>query len=160
MHRWTRWLYPSIAVIILDQLSKYGISRAFQPGDSLTLTSFFNLVLAYNTGAAFSMFAGAGGWQRVFFMAIALLAAGVILYLLHRHADSPLFSFGLSLVLGGAIGNLIDRIALGHVVDFIQLHAGGYYWPAFNVADSAITIGAVLLIWDSMKKPRFVNPTR
>ena len=153
MPNWTRWLGLSAIVIALDQLTKYWVTSRFQLGDSVTITSFFNLVLAYNTGAAFSFLADAGGWQRIFFTAIATIASIVIVMLLRRPQNNRLFNFALALILGGAIGNLIDRVLLGHVVDFIQVHASGYFWPAFNIADSAITIGAALLIWDSFSKP-------
>ncbi len=159
MPRWLRWLGVSAVVIALDQLTKSWVTSAFQLGDSVTVTSFFNLVLAYNTGAAFSFLAGAGGWQRVFFITIAVIASVVIVYLLRKPRNHTLLNVALALILGGAIGNVIDRIRLGHVVDFIQVHAAGYYWPAFNVADSAITIGAALLIWDSFRKPALVNST-
>jgi signal peptidase II len=159
MRNGLRWLGLSAIVIVLDQLTKSWVTSAFQLGDSLTVTSFFNLVLAYNTGAAFSFLADAGGWQRVFFIAIAVIASVVIVYLLRKPQNHRLTNMALALILGGAIGNVIDRVRLGHVVDFIQVHAGGYYWPAFNVADSAITIGAVLLIWVSFRKPSLVNST-
>jgi signal peptidase II len=157
MPSWTRWLALSAIVIVLDQLTKSWVTSAFQLGDSLTITGFFNLVLAYNTGAAFSFLAGAGGWQRIFFVAIAVIASTVIVYLLRKPQNHSLLSAALALILGGAIGNVIDRIRLGHVVDFIQVHAAGYYWPAFNIADSAISIGAALLIWDGFRKPRLAN---
>ena len=157
MPNWTRWLGLSAIVIALDQLTKYWVTSRFQLGDSVTITAFFNMVLAYNTGAAFSFLANAGGWQRIFFTAIAVIASVVIVMLLRKPHNHRLFNLALALILGGAIGNLIDRVLLGHVVDFIQVHAGGYYWPAFNVADSAITIGAALLIWDSFRKPVVVK---
>ena len=152
-----RWLSLSAIVIGLDQLTKSWITSGFQLGDSITITSFFNLVLAYNTGAAFSFLADAGGWQRVFFIAIAAVASIVIVYLLLKPQNDTLMNAALALILGGAIGNVIDRVLLGHVVDFIQVHGAGYYFPAFNVADSAITVGAALLIWDSFRKPALVN---
>jgi signal peptidase II len=148
---WTRWLVLSGAVIALDQLTKLWVTRAFQLGDSLAVMPFFNLVLAHNRGAAFSFLAAAGGWQRALFAAIAILASVVIIYLLRKSSKNMIFNLALTLILGGAIGNLIDRIAFGYVIDFVQLHAGGLYWPAFNVADSAISIGAALLIWDSFR---------
>jgi len=109
-------------------------------------------VLTYNTGAAFSFLAGADGWQRGFFIAIALVAVVVISVLLVRHASEGMFCFSLSLILGGAVGNVLDRIVLGHVVDFLDFHAAGWHWPAFNLADSAISVGAVLLIADSFRE--------
>jgi signal peptidase II len=153
MRSWAGWLLVSIVIIVLDQVSKHWITHSFQYGDSLTITSFFNLMLIYNTGAAFSLLASAPGWQRGLFIGIALVASVVIVYLLRRNASNVLFSFALSLVLGGALGNLVDRVMLGHVVDFLDFHYGGHHWPAFNVADMAITGGAVLLVWDSLKKP-------
>ena len=152
-----RWLSLSAIVIGLDQLTKNWITSGFQLGDSIAITSFFNLVLAYNTGAAFSFLADAGGWQRVFFIAIAVAASVVIVYLMRKPDNSRWMNAALALILGGAIGNVIDRVRLGHVVDFIQVHGAGYYFPAFNVADSAITVGAALLIWDSFRKPALVN---
>jgi signal peptidase II len=157
MPSWTRWLALSVIVIVLDQLTKSWVTSAFQLGDSLTITGFFNLVLAYNTGAAFSFLAGAGGWQRIFFVAIAVIASTVIVFLLRKPQNHSLLNASLALILGGAIGNVIDRIRLGHVVDFIQVHGAGYYFPAFNIADSAISIGAALLIWDSFRKPRLAS---
>jgi signal peptidase II len=148
-----RWLTISAGVIVLDQLTKYWVTTVFQLGDKLPVLPSFNLVLAYNTGAAFSLLADAGGWQRAFFSLVAAAASAVIIFLLRRHPHQALFSLALALILGGALGNLIDRIALGHVIDFIQLYWRDYYWPAFNVADSAITGGAVLLVWDSFRKP-------
>jgi len=150
--RWTRWLYPAIAVVVVDQLSKSWIASVLADGDRRFVTPFFNLVLAYNSGAAFSMLAHAGGWQRALFMAIALVASCVIIFMLRRHAADPLFCLGLSLVLGGALGNLVDRVAIGRVVDFIEVHAAGYFFPAFNAADSAITLGAAILIWDGLRR--------
>ncbi len=153
MPNWMRWLTISAGVIVLDQLTKYWVTTVFQLGDKLPVLPSFNLVLAYNTGAAFSLLADAGGWQRAFFSLVAVAASAVIVLLLRRHPHQALFSLALALILGGALGNLIDRIALGHVIDFIQLYWRDYYWPAFNVADSAITGGAVLLVWDSFRKP-------
>jgi len=153
MRSWAPWLALSAVVIALDQLTKHWIVQAFSFGESLFVTPFFNLVLAYNTGAAFNLFATASGWQRAFFITIAVIAAVVIVHLLRKHPGKTLFNLALSLILGGALGNLWDRIQLGHVVDFLQFHYAGYYFPAFNVADSAITVGAALLILDSFRKP-------
>jgi signal peptidase II len=148
---WWRWLFVSFAVVALDLATKAWASRAFTFGESREVTPFFNLVLTYNTGAAFSFLADAGGWQRWFFTAVALGISAAIVVALRRQHGSPAVSWALALVLGGALGNVWDRVSLGHVVDFIQLHAAGYYWPAFNVADSAITVGIVLLVWDSLR---------
>ncbi|HST01130.1 MAG TPA: signal peptidase II [Usitatibacter sp.] len=151
--RWTLWLVLSAAVVAADLATKAWVSHVFTPGDVLEVTPFFNLVLTHNTGAAFSFLAGAGGWQRWFFTAIAIAISAAIVMLLPRQRDAWM-SAALALVLGGALGNLYDRLTLGRVVDFVQLHAGGYYWPAFNVADSAITVGVVLLVWDSLRGRR------
>jgi len=155
-----KWLALSAAVVVLDQLTKYAISASLGPRAVVEVTSFFNLVLAYNRGAAFSFLAGASGWQREFFVALALLASVWIVWLLRRYPRQTLFCTALALVLGGAIGNVIDRIVLGAVVDFLDFHAFGYHWPAFNVADSAITCGAALLIWDGLRpqKTRAIEP--
>ena len=144
------WLAIAAVIAVLDQTTKAVVQASLQPGARIDVLPFLDLVLVFNTGAAFSFLAGAGGWQRAFFIAIALGAAIVIVHLLRRHPEERLFCIGLALILGGALGNLWDRIALGHVVDFVLLHAYGYHWPAFNVADSAITVGAGLLIWDGL----------
>jgi signal peptidase II len=151
--KWTSWLWISAVIIVLDQITKQAIESRFVFGESLTITSFFNLVLAYNKGAAFSFLNDAGGWQKWFLIAISTSASILIIYLLRKHSAEKLFSFALAFILGGAIGNLIDRVLYGHVIDFVQVHGAGYYFPAFNVADSAITLGAILLIWQSFKKP-------
>ena len=146
-----RWLALSAGVIALDLATKAWISGAFRYGEVREVTPFFNLVLVHNTGAAFSLLADAGGWQRWFFAVVSIAISAVILVMLRRQDQSRLGSTGLALVLGGALGNLWDRLTLGHVVDFVQLHAGGYYWPAFNVADSAICVGVALLVWDGFR---------
>jgi signal peptidase II len=148
---WTRWLGLSTAVVVADLATKAWVSRAFVPGDVLQVTPFFNLVLTYNAGAAFSFLAGAGGWQRWFFTAVAIAISIALVVMLRRAHRDRLVPLALSLVLGGALGNLWDRVTLGHVVDFVQLHAAGYYWPAFNVADSAICVGVALLVWDALR---------
>jgi signal peptidase II len=155
--RWTLWLIVTALVVAMDLATKAWVSRAFTSGEVLEVTGFFNLVLTHNTGAAFSFLAGAGGWQRWFFTAIAIAISAAIVVLLPRQRD-PWMSAALALVLGGALGNLYDRLTLGRVVDFVQLHAGGYYWPAFNVADSAITVGVLLLVWDSLRGRRVQRP--
>lgn len=146
-----RWLLLSAVVVVIDQWTKHEAVAALAGRPPLEVTAFFNLVLVYNTGAAFSFLAGAGGWQREFFIGIALVASVWIIWLLHRHPRQTLFCAALALVLGGAIGNVIDRVLLGAVVDFLDFHAAGWHWPAFNVADSAITCGAALLIWDGLR---------
>jgi signal peptidase II len=144
------WLALAAAVAVLDQATKAVIQSVLAPGERVPVIPFLDLVLVFNAGAAFSFLADQSGWQRGFFVAVALGASLLIVHLLRRHADERLFCFGLGLILGGAIGNLWDRVVLGHVVDFVLLHAGGYHFPAFNVADSAITVGAALLIWDGV----------
>jgi len=155
---WWRWLLVSAAVVVLDLATKAWISATFQYQESRAILPFFNLVLVHNTGAAFSFLAGAGGWQRWFFTIVTVVISTVIVVMLRRHPGNRLFAFALALVLGGALGNLYDRVTLGHVVDFIQLHAGGYYFPAFNVADSAISVGVALLIWDGLVSGRQAAP--
>jgi signal peptidase II len=150
-HSWARWLGLSAAVVALDLATKEWVSSVFRYGETMEVMPFFNLVLVHNTGAAFSFLAGAGGWQRWFFTAVAVVISGVLVWMLRKPGTGRLLSAALALVLGGALGNLYDRVTVGYVVDFIQLHAGGYYFPAFNVADSAITVGVVLLIWDSIR---------
>ncbi|HEY3326882.1 MAG TPA: signal peptidase II [Novimethylophilus sp.] len=147
------WLAISVVVILLDQLTKGWVQSAFAFGEHRSVTAFLDLVLFYNAGAAFSFLANAGGWQRIFFSVFALIASGIIVHLLRKHPGRKLFCLALSLILGGALGNLWDRVMLGHVVDFLYFHYHAYYWPAFNVADSAITLGAALLLWDGLKKP-------
>jgi signal peptidase II len=147
---WTRWLAVSAAVVALDLATKAWVSAVFTPGEAHEVTSFFNMVLMYNTGAAFSFLANAGGWQRWFFTTVTIAISAVIVYMLRRQHGDRTVAFALALVLGGALGNLYDRVTLGHVVDFIQLHVAGYYWPAFNIADSAISVGVAILIWDSL----------
>lgn len=145
-----RWLLLSGVIVALDQATKYAAVAALAGKPPLEVTAFFNMVLVYNRGAAFSFLAGAGGWQREFFTGIALIASAWIIWLLRRHPQQTLFCLALALVLGGAIGNVIDRLMIGAVVDFLDFHAYGWHWPAFNVADSAITCGAALLIWDGI----------
>jgi signal peptidase II len=153
------WLWLGLAVLVLlaDQLTKTLIIGSFQLGDSRTLTSYFNLVRVHNAGAAFSFLSTASGWQRWFFVGLGLVATVAIVWMLKRHGSQRLFSFALSMILGGAVGNVIDRLLHGHVIDFLQFHwdwltpvfAGGYF-PSFNVADSAITLGAICLILDEL----------
>lgn len=150
----TTWLLIAALVILADQLTKVLILRTFQLGDVHTVTSFFDIVRAHNFGAAFSFLHGASGWQRWFFLGLGLAAAAFIVWMLRRHGHQKLFAWALTLILGGALGNVIDRAIHGYVVDFIQVHAGGWYFPAFNVADSAITVGAVLLILDELRRVR------
>jgi len=145
----SRWLGLSALVIVLDQISKAWIISRFAYGETMHVTGVFDLVLAHNTGAAFSFLHDAGGIQRWLFSSIAVVASVWIVWLLRKHGTQALFALALSLILGGALGNLIDRIAYGYVVDFLHFHWNEYYFPAFNLADSAITCGASLLILDS-----------
>jgi len=144
------WLPLAALIALADQLSKLWAQAALEDGP-LRISSFFNLILAYNRGAAFSFLADQDGWQRGFFIAIALIACVVIIYLLRKHAHETLFCAALAFILGGAIGNVWDRVLLGHVVDFLDFHWQGRHFPAFNLADSAITLGAGLLICDSFR---------
>lgn len=148
----TPWLGIAAIIILLDQLTKITVNKLFVFGESYPVTSFFNLVLAFNKGAAFSFLANQGGWQRYFFTVLGIVAAIFIIYLLKRHAGQRLFCWALALILGGAIGNVIDRIAYGHVIDFLDFHVAGWHWPAFNIADSAICIGAVLFVIDELRR--------
>ncbi|MBL8510368.1 MAG: lipoprotein signal peptidase [Betaproteobacteria bacterium] len=151
-----RWLWISLTILILDQLSKHAISNAFYLGESRYVLPFFNLVLAHNAGAAFSFLAGASGWQREFFITVAVVISAALIWMLKSNHRNRLLSTALALVIGGALGNLVDRVRFGYVVDFIQWyipHSGLPPWPAFNIADSAICVGAALLILDSFRKP-------
>ncbi len=144
----SRWLGISALVILLDQWSKSVIGNHFVYGEGMVVTGFFNLVLAHNMGASFSMLNDASGWQRWLFSAVAVIASVWIIVLLRRHAQQKLFSFALSFIMGGALGNLIDRIRFGFVVDFLDFHWNEHHFAAFNLADSAITCGAALLLLD------------
>ncbi len=150
------WLWLGLALIIflIDQLTKIAIVGAFQLGEALPITSFFNLVRVHNPGAAFSFLADAGGWQRWFFTGLGFVAAMVMVYLLRMHAGQILFCMALSLLLGGAVGNVVDRVLYSHVIDFLDFYYGTWHFPAFNVADSAITVGACLLILDELLRVR------
>ena len=145
-----RWLAVAAAIIVADRLTKVWVLAAFRPGEQRVVTDFFNLTLAFNPGAAFSFLAGADGWQRWLFTAIAIAASAAIIWMLKRGGNTS-YSLGLTLILGGALGNLWDRLTIGNVVDFLLFHYQNWAWPAFNVADSAITCGAALLIFDSFR---------
>ena len=156
--RFLAWLSLSGLVIVLDQITKLAVLRNLKLGEAIPYTDFFQLVLVYNPGAAFSFLADQPGWQRWFFTVLALGVSGWIVTLLRRHCSDFRLSLALTLVLAGALGNVIDRLRFGAVVDFVQWHVAGFYWPAFNVADSAITLGAILLIWDQLRaKPATDN---
>jgi len=156
MSRAWRWFALAAAIVVVDQITKGAVLGYFAnrfPREEIT--GFFNLVLVFNKGAAFSMFADAPGWQTPLLVTFALVAAVIVSVLIFRNLQKRLLCLGLALILGGAIGNLIDRVRYGHVVDFLDFHAMGAHWPAFNVADSGITVGAVLLILEG-----FVNHER
>jgi signal peptidase II len=148
------WLGLAAVVIVLDQFTKTLILGDFSYGESRPVTSFFNVVRVHNTGAAFSFLAGASGWQRWFFVALGIVASGVIVWMLKKHPGQKLFCFAVTMILGGALGNVIDRLLHGYVVDFIQLHYAGWAFPSFNLADSAITLGAVCLVLDELLRVR------
>lgn len=154
----TRWLAWSTLLVVLDQLSKFAITGILTYGRAIEVTPFFNLVLVYNPGAAFSLLSNASGWQRELFIGIAVVASVWVVYLLRKYPRQTLFCLALSLILGGAIGNVIDRVLHGAVIDFLDFHAFGWHWPAFNVADAAITCGAVLLIWESLRPRHSRDP--
>ncbi len=148
------WLGLALVILIVDQFTKLMVLGYYRLGDSTRVTGFFNLVRVHNEGAAFSFLADAAGWQRWFFTAIGIGAALFIVWMLRSHPGQRLFAFAMSCVLGGAIGNVIDRLVHGYVVDFLQFHHAGWYFPSFNVADSAITIGAISLILDELLRVR------
>lgn len=148
------WLALALVLLIADQFTKVLVLGSFQLGDSRVVTSFFNLVRVHNAGAAFSFLADASGWQRWFFTGLGVAAAVLIVWMLKNHAGQRLFGFALACILGGAVGNVIDRVLYGYVVDFLDFHWAGMHFPAFNVADSAISIGAVCLILDELLRVR------
>lgn len=145
-----RWYLLAALVIVLDQLSKWLVLDTLQFGETVYVAPFWNWVLTYNPGAAFSFLADQAGWQRWFFTALAFAVSAWIAVELRRHPEKRLAATALALVMGGALGNVIDRVRFGAVVDFVQWHVAGYYWPAFNIADSAITVGAVLLVFGQL----------
>ena len=148
------WLGLALLLLIADQFTKVLILGYYRLGDATQVTSFFNVVRVHNTGAAFSFLASASGWQRWFFTGIGIAAAVFIIWMLKSHAGQKLFSFAMACILGGAIGNVVDRTLHGYVVDFLDFHYRGWHFPAFNIADSAITIGAVCLILDELLRVR------
>jgi signal peptidase II len=155
------WLGLAAIVLLLAQFTKVLIVGNFQLGDSVTVSSFFNVVRVHNSGAAFSFLAGASGWQRWFFVGLGLVASAVFVWMLKRHPEQRLFCFAVAMILGGALGNVIDRLWHGYVVDFLQFHWGflapmfpGGYFPSFNLADSAITLGAICLVLDELMRVR------
>ena len=148
------WLGWAAIVLIIDQFTKTLILGYYRLGDHTPVTAFFNIVRAHNTGAAFSFLADHSGWQRWLFTAIGVAAAVFILWMLKTHAGQKLFSFAMASILGGAIGNVIDRMMHGYVVDFLDFYVGNWHFPAFNVADSAITLGAICLVLDELRRVR------
>lgn len=148
------WLGLALLILLADQFTKVLILGYYQLGDATDVTSFFNVVRVHNVGAAFSFLAGASGWQRWFFTGIGVAAAFFIVWMLRSHAGQRLFSFALACILGGALGNVIDRSLHGYVVDFLDFHYAAWHFPAFNVADAAITVGAVCLILDELLRVR------
>ena len=142
------WLGLSGLVVAVDQLTKYAMTQWLERGQSVRVTPFFDLVLVYNPGAAFSFLADAAGWQRWFFVLLALGISVWLVRLIRLHAGERWLALSFALILGGALGNVIDRLFHGAVIDFLYFHAGRYGWPAFNVADSAISVGVALLLWD------------
>ena len=148
------WLGLALLILIADQFTKVLILGYYKLGDATYVTGFFNVVRVHNAGAAFSFLANAGGWQRWLFTGIGIAAALFILWMLKAHAGQKLFSFALACILGGAIGNVIDRTLYGYVVDFLDFHYAGWHFPAFNVADSTISMGAVCLILDELLRVR------
>ena len=148
------WLGLALLILIADQFTKVLILGYYRLGDATYVTSFFNVVRVHNAGAAFSFLANAGGWQRWLFTGIGIIAAIFIIWMLKSHPGQKLFSFALACILGGAMGNVIDRTLYGYVVDFLDFHVAGWHFPAFNVADSAISIGAVCLILDEILRVR------
>jgi signal peptidase II len=148
---WRRWLGFSLFIIIVDQITKHAVLARFHPGERLpVIDGWFDLILAFNPGAAFSFLSSASGWQRYLFVALALIVSAALVVFLRR-AGSFALHLGLALILGGALGNVIDRLTIGEVVDFLLVYRGGWSWPAFNIADSAISVGAALLILDSFR---------
>jgi signal peptidase II len=148
------WLALALLLVIADQFTKVLVLGSFTLGEGRVVTGFFNLVRVHHAGAAFSFLAGASGWQRWFFTGLGLVAAAVIVWMLKQHAGQRLFGFALACILGGAIGNVVDRMLYGYVVDFLDFHWAGVHFPAFNLADSAITAGAIGLLLDELLRVR------
>ena len=148
------WLAWAVVLLVADQVTKTLILNHYRLGDATYITSFFNIVRAHNTGAAFSFLASAGGWQRWLFTGIGVAATVFIVWQLRAHPGQRLFCFALSSILGGAVGNVVDRMMHGYVVDVLDFHAAGWHFPAFNIADSAITVGAACLILDELLRVR------
>ncbi|HWV17349.1 MAG TPA: signal peptidase II [Rhodocyclaceae bacterium] len=152
--RWIAWLVLALLVVVLDQLSKLVVVASFAYGEGLIITSYFNLVHVLNHGAAFSFLAGAGGWQRWFFTILAVVISIWLIVMIRRHQAERLQPLAFALVLGGAIGNVIDRVRIGAVIDYLDFHAAGVHFPAFNLADSAITLGVILMLLHALLEGR------
>jgi signal peptidase II len=155
------WLSLAALVLLADQATKWLVLQAMPLGEVIPITGFFNLVHVRNPGAAFSFLADAGGWQRWLFAVFAIGVSALLIFMMRRAPGQRLFCFAAALVIGGAIGNLIDRLVFGEVIDFLDFHWQGWHWPAFNIADSGITVGAFLIIADEflrMRKPREATP--
>ncbi|MGN6652656.1 signal peptidase II [Trinickia sp.] len=148
------WLGISLIVILFDQLTKIAVKKVFAYATPYVVTPFFNIFFVLNRGAAFSFLSTASGWQRWAFTVLGVAAACVIVYLLKRHGNQKLFCTALALIMGGALGNVIDRLVHGRVIDFLDFHVSGWHWPAFNLADSGIVIGAMLLVLDELRRVR------
>jgi len=159
MTLFSRYLLLAFLILLADQASKLLILANFEPGEQLVLTPFFNLALVYNPGAAFSFLADASGWQKWFFLALAVIISLWIVSLLWRHPERRRENIALALIMGGALGNSVDRLAYGAVVDFLDFHLAGHHWPTFNLADSGITVGAALLIIDALLAGRSQKAT-
>ncbi len=150
------WLWLGLAVVVLlaDQFTKVLIVSSYQLGEGFPVTSFFNIVRVHNQGAAFSFLASAGGWQRWFFTGLGLVATVTMVWMLKKHPGQKLFGFAIACILGGAVGNVLDRMLYGYVIDFLDFYHAGIHFPAFNVADSGITLGAACLILDEVLRVR------
>lgn len=144
------WLILAVVVGVLDQITKQLVMANLQLGQMIPVTSFFDLVLVFNTGAAFSFLAEHGGWQRWFFTVLAVLISAWLLTLMHHHRHEKMLPAAFALIIGGALGNVYDRLVHGAVVDFLHFHYAGWSWPAFNLADSAITVGVVMMLWGQL----------
>lgn len=157
--RMSGWLALAAVVAVADQFTKWVMLQTLEYGSMLEVTSFFKLVLVYNPGAAFSFLADQSGWQRWFFIVLAVLICGWLLTLLRRHQDELALPLSFALIIGGAIGNVVDRVVYGAVVDFLYFHVGQYGWPAFNLADSAISVGVVIMLWSQFRPHRSTKET-
>jgi len=152
------WLLLAAAVGVLDQVTKQLVLANLHYGQVIPITSFFDLVLVFNPGAAFSFLADHGGWQRWFFTILALVISAWLLVMMYQHRHEKILPAAFALIIGGALGNVYDRLVHGAVVDFLHFHYAGWSWPAFNLADSAITVGVVLMLWGQLRSPHAQQP--